>query len=199
MTPAYDTFVSPAKWRIVISALALAAIIGAVTAVALLLGAGDPPHAPKLVLNLDSAASLTPAGSFDDAQLFALPVDLIPPFTIEMEASNSGATGSAWGVWLRVSDHYGNLRDLPMLIDNQGYAVAALTTSDLQHQESIHIQPGGNRLYLHVDPTGTAVFRINDEIFATVPLPVTTVEAAGLALYGDTGLRWKTIQIYTGA
>lgn len=198
MTSAYDTSIPPARWRLVLLALALTVFGGAALALILALGAANPPHAAHLVLNLRSDDGLTDAGAFDGAALLAFPVELAPPFTVEMEAGSSGAAGSAWGVWLRVSDHDGNLRVLPMLVDNQGYALAALDSPALQHHPFIHIRRDSNRVYLHVDQDNTAVFRINDEIFATVAPPMTTIDAAGLALYGSPALDWKAIKIYTG-
>lgn len=173
-------------------------IASAGLALVLALGAANPPRAAHLVLNLRSADDLAPAGTLGDVRLFAFPVDdLTSPFTVELEASASGSPSSAWGIWLRVSDHSGNLRDLPMLIDNQGYVVAALTSPTLQHQQFIHVQPGSNHLYVHVEKNDTAVFRINDEIFASVPLPATSVQAVGLALSGELQVNWKSIKIYT--
>ncbi|MFN8447912.1 MAG: hypothetical protein U0521_04820 [Anaerolineae bacterium] len=199
MTSAYDTSIPPARWRLALLVLALTVFGGAALALILALGAANPPHAADLVLNQHSDDGLTDAGTFGGATLLAFPVELAPPFTVEMEASNSGAAGSAWGVWLRVSDHYGNLSVLPMLVDTQGYALAAVDSPALQHHPFIHIQRDSNRVYLHVDQNGTAVYRINDEIFATVALPVTTIEAAGLALYGSPVLDWRSIKIYSGS
>jgi hypothetical protein len=198
MTTAYDQSVLPAKWRLVLLALALTLIVGAALTTILSVGAADPPRAANLALNLRSADELAPAGAFDGARLFALPVELALPLTVELEASSSGAAGSVWGIWLRVSDQDGSVRDLPMLVDQNGYVVAALASPIFQHFQFIHLRPGSNRLYLHVDQNGTAVFRINDEIFAAVPLPATTVLAVGLALDGDPTLDWKSIKIYTG-
>ncbi len=192
-----DAPVSPARWRLVLFILAVTLLGGAALALILALGAADPPRAPRLALNLRADDDLTDAGTFDGARLLAFPLDLTPPFTIEVEASNSGAAGSAWGIWLRIANPDGSPRDLPMLVDNQGYALAALDSPVLQHHQFIHIQPGSNRLYLHVDQANAAVFRINDEIFATILLPG-TVEAAGVALDGSPALDWRSIKTYTG-
>ena len=185
-----DSRVDARQWRIAVFALALTLIGGAALAVALLIGAADPPRAAILVLNLNSADSLTPAGSSGDVRLLALPADLTPPFTIEMEASNSGAGGSAWGVWLR-----DGATVYPMLIDTQGYVLSATETTPLQHQQFPFIQPNDNRLYVNFDG-GSAVFRINEEVFTTLPLDA--IQAGGLALYGAPNLDWKSIKVYTG-
>ncbi len=192
-------FVSTRKWNLALAALALTIFGGAALAIALLLGAGNPPRASTLVLNLNSADDLTPAGTFGAVRLFALPATLTPPFTIEMDASSSGAQTAAWGVWLRVSDHYGSVTDYPMLIDGAGYVLSALTTLNLQHQQFAPIHPSSNRLAVDFDgDTWWATFRVNDEVFARLLFPVRTISAAGLALYGDPRLTWNSIKIYTG-
>ncbi len=200
MVTANTVSVSPRQWQIGLLALALTLIGGVALAVALLLGAANPPYDANLVLNLRSADDLAPAGNLGDLRLFSLPATLTlkPPFTLEMEASLSGRQGVAWGLWLRVSDHDGNPIDNAMLIDNQGYVLSALPAPTLQHQQFPHIQPGDNRLYLHYDASGAATLRINDEIFNALSFPVSTVDAVGLALSGDAKLTWKAIKIYTG-
>lgn len=194
MSAKFTGIVTPAKWRLTLFALALTLLGGAALAIVLALGAADPPHAPQLALNLRSEDGLMDAGSFKGARLIAFPLDLTLPFTVEVEASNAGATGSAWGIWLRAVDTGDTTRDLPMLIDQNGYVIAALNTPTFQHVQFIHVESGSNRLYLNVDQNGTAIFRINDEIFATVQ--IADVQSAGLALYGDTVLDWKSIKSY---
>ncbi|MCC6803894.1 MAG: hypothetical protein IT319_13505 [Anaerolineae bacterium] len=191
-----DAPVSPARWRLTLLALVVTLLGGAALALILAFGDADPPRAPRLALNLRADGDLTDAGMFDGARLLAFPLDLTPPFTVEVEASNSGAAGSAWGIWLRVSNPNGSVRDLPMLVDQTGYVVSGLDASTFRHVQFMHIQPGSNRLYLPVDQANTAVFRINDEIFATVLLPG-TVEAAGLALDGAAVVDWRSIKTYT--
>lgn len=198
MSVEVDAPVSPARWRLVLFALCVTLIGGAALAFILALGAADPPRAPNLALNVRSDDGMIDAGTFDGARLLAFPLALTPPFTIEVQAGNSGAAGSAWGIWLRVSDSNGSVRDLPMLVDQTGYVVSGLDSPTFQHVQFMHIQPGSNRLYLHVDQANTAVFRVNDEIFAAVPLPGMMVEAAGLALDGSAVVDWKAIKTYTG-
>lgn len=174
----------------------MTAFVGAALAIVLALGTANPPRAANLVLNLHSADDLAPAGTFEDMALFALPVELTPPFTIEMQASASGNAASAWGLWLRARDVNSDERVLPMLIDNRGYALAALTRPALQHVQFMHIRSGSNRVSVHVDSDAHATYRVNDEIFAT--LSIFGVQAGGLATRGTSNLSWDSIKVYTG-
>ncbi len=197
MTPAYDNPVSPRKWNLALLALAFTVFGGAALAFALLLGAANPPHAANLVYNARNADDFVHAWDYAAGQVFALPNrTLSPPLTIEMEASNSGATDSAWG--LAFSSDSGKDAAPPVMIGNRGYLVTRVDAFDYAHLQFPHLKTGMNRISAHIDASGLATFRINDEQLRQQSVSPVSGFTVFLYFYGEAELTWESIRIYTG-
>lgn len=179
------------RWQFALALLAFTLAVGAIITAALALGAADPVLAGRLVLNLNTADDLTPAGSIGDVDLRAFPDALTPPFAVEIEAANTGSESSAWGVWLR-----DGARTLPFLIDNRGYVLSATGDLGLEHFQFIHARRGDSRLTVEVSANGAATVRINDEVFTTFALAGAI--SGGTATYDTPNIQWQTLKIYTG-
>lgn len=192
--------VSEFRWRIALVTLALTIALGAGLAWALARGAADPVRAHRLVLNENRLERLDPAGDIGGIRLYAVAdapaIDTLP-FTIEINAVNEGEPRSAWGVWISTSD---NVTDevLPMLINDQGYVLAAFDSPDLQHHQFMHITAVENRLTLHIDADGIMTLRVNDEVVRTAGqadhLPLTY----GVATFRNVQLEAFGFRAYAG-
>lgn len=200
MTPAYADLVAPCKWRLALLALALTVFGGAALALALLLGAADPPHAANLVYNAHDGADLLPVAGGGDIQLAALPaLSYQAPLTIVAAAANGGAADSAWGLTVQMCDHYGQCQPYSVLVDNRGYVVTQWGDRPPEHVQFAFVRRGAaNRVYVHFGTDGSLTFRINDEVFQCGYFFVATASLQAVATYHAPRLVWESIKIYTG-
>lgn len=197
--PAESTqLVSRFKWWVVVATLVLTVVGGIGLTIILANGAANPPRAAVLIREMIDDSMLSAVGSIGDVELHGEESPLIAPFTIEMNASNNGASDSAWGIWLRVLDRE-NIQDWSQwwvwLVDNQGYMS---TDQPLSWSEFLHIQPRNeNKLSLHIEATGTTTFRINNEVAWTGELPAEHFQW-GIAYYHNPQLIWGGIRLFGG-
>jgi hypothetical protein len=180
------------KWRFALTTLLLTIGISTSVIVTLSLGAADPPRAPTLIVrydNIDTFARRARANHIQVADAGLLPP---LPLTIDVSASNLASEDSGWGVWVQAAS-----ADHVFLVDKQGYA--SISYSDhFNWAEFIHIQPVTNRLYLYMDGSMQATFRINDEIAWTGALEISSESHWGIASYNNPQLMWNDIRLYTG-
>src|SRR5690606_18055526 len=197
--PAESTqLVSRFKWWVVVATLVLTVVGGIGLTIILANGAANPPRAAVLIREMIDDAMLSAFGSIGDVELHGEESPLIAPFTIEMNASNNGASDSAWGIWLRVLDRE-NIQDWSQwwvwLVDNQGYMS---TDQPLSWSEFLHIHPRNeNTLSLQIEATGTTTFRINNEVAWTGELPAEHFQW-GIAYYHNPQLIWGGIRLFGG-
>jgi hypothetical protein len=109
------------------------------------------------------------------------------PITIEVAAETSNHGQSAWGLWLRSLTGLHTFR-----LRADGYWSMLLNGG---WQQFIHIQPGENMLYLHIDPQGNAAFRINDEIAWTGNILPDLLEW-GVIYDTNAPINWHYIRLY---
>ncbi len=123
-----------------------------ITAAVLLAGGGaNPPRAGRIILNIGPiTGSAVPTNyTTEVGRPNALPD---PPYTLEVEVSNS----AAWGVAFDDAGKFG------IEIDSRGfYSVLPLLRDSTPF---IHIRPESNRIAINVEASGRATLRINDEI-----------------------------------
>ena len=173
----------PGKWRLALLMLMFTVIGGAGVVILLALGLADPPRAGSLVWRSDSDQDWQPYREIDEAALYNAPIRLPEaPFTLELQASNQGASDSAWGIWIRTTD---GIRII--VVSREGYL--SISSDERPHWAGfIHIGSETNKLYLNVESDHYATLRINDEIGWTGRL-VTTNEW-GVVRFRQPDLIW---------
>lgn len=176
--------ISPLKWRLSLAALLLTLIGGAAPVALLASGCADPPRAPRLIIDLSSTEGLA---TTDGRTLVGSLRAVSFPITIEVTAA-SDAASAAWGLWLYAEDGRHVFR-----VWGDGYWSMA---QDGGWQPFIHIMPGENALYLHIEPNGSATFRINDEIAWTGSLPLHLLEW-GVIRPLDSAIDWNNVRLFT--
>lgn len=179
--------VSLLKWRLVLAALLVTLIGGAALAATLSSGLADPPRATNLIIDHATTAGLVTDGQLQQPLVASLRSYEFP-ITIEVAAETSNRGQSAWGLWLRslTGLHIFRLRA-------DGYWSLLLNGG---WQQFIHIRPGENMLYLHIDPQGNATFRINDEIAWTGNILPDLLEW-GVIHDNIAPIHWRSIRLYS--
>jgi hypothetical protein len=168
---------------LVVSALILTLLAGTALIALLASGYADPPRAARLAIDLSSTDGLaTNNGRTLIGSLRAVSF----PITIEVTASSNSAS-AAWGLWVYAEDgrHFYQIRGdgYWSMAENGGW------------QPFIHIAPEENTLYLHIESSGSATFRINDEIAWQGSLPLHLLEW-GVIASPDSAVHWRSIRLY---
>ncbi|HVU11878.1 MAG TPA: hypothetical protein VHD90_11395 [Phototrophicaceae bacterium] len=174
-------------------ALALMLLGGAALALALLLGAANPPYAAHMT-RFTSSNFYKNAGGL--TAISSLKMDRLP-LTFQLEARVSGTPDAEWGFWIWAGNE---LADFHIRSDGYFHAPGSNT------QQFPFIRPDMNTLYLSItsdDPQADFpsdyhyTFRINDEIAEQGTM------ATGLSEWGvfppqSGNIDWKSIKVYTG-
>ncbi len=145
--------------------------------IALSVGAADPPRAPQLMLDTIAPAPINP-----------LPA---PPYTLEVSATNSGPPDSAWGFWIGADESDA----LVCLIDGQGYRSVAHGV-ERDWSQFIHLKPQTNGLYLNVEASQSATFRINGEIVWRGSIASTSENRWGIAADAAPQLNGLRVRVF---
>jgi len=179
------------KRLLVYLALAVVAFGGVGLLIALALGLANPPRAGSLTYEVGSPASWQPFPDAGQSRLFAAPNRLpVPPFTIEMTATNQGGADSGWGFWSLSPDGM-----IQILMSQDGYF--SYSDDGSPHwAQFIHIQPDINTLSINVTEDRQGTVRINDEIVWTGAW--VGINRWGASQYSSPALNWQGIRVYNG-
>lgn len=169
--------VSRNRWRIALLALGLLCVGGAALIAALALGAADPSRAPRLILDTITPSVSNPLSA--------------PPYTLELNATNSGPPESAWGLWVGADENDA----LVFLIDNQGY-VSVAHGVERDWSQFIHLRPQTNALTLNVEADGSATFRVNGEIAWRGSIETMPESRWGIATEKQPQLDWNNVRVF---
>lgn len=189
------------KWRLGLSALAITAIFYALILLATLFGVGEPPRAARLYREFDVNEAVKQTAIQNDTLLIwefvgnLSPsfIDDIPPFTVEMQAENTGAADSSWGFQIVTAG-----ASRAFLVRSDGYLSVA-DTQAFDWREFIHIREDANQLYLHFNEIGNAHVRINGEIAWSGHLPINKdFFRTAVAYVRNPQLRVDYLRIYVG-
>ncbi len=174
-------------------ALALTIIGGTTLALALLLGAANPPYAAYMTTFTSSNFYKNEGGL---PTIASLKSDSLP-VTLQIEASTSGAPDEEWGFWVWAGNE---LADFHIRSDGYFHAPGS------DWQQFPFIQPVRNELYLSITSDDQQAdfpsdyhytFRINNEIAWQGTI------APGLNEWGvfppqSGNIDWNSIKVYTG-
>jgi hypothetical protein len=191
LSQAYDRApeVSIRRWRLVMWSMTAAVFIIVVLAIALGMGAADPPQHARLTLNLLNIDDLTSVSPTDEIELITLDSAPASAFTLLFEAFSS-TPGTAWGAWL----DDGATLPFIILVHTDGYFSASSLESGVEWRRFMHIRSAGtNTLRLYLNEGRLSVF-INDELALEQPQGAS---AAGIALYGAPSVTWQQIERYS--
>lgn len=178
------------RWRITLLISLMLFIGGFTLSILLALGLADPPRAGTLQWRVESPVDWTETQTQSEDWTFSpAPVQLPTAFTLELTATNHGASNSAWGIQV-----FDAKATQTILIDNQGYFSVSSNAEQPYWRAFIHIRPAAaNKLYLHVEPDQQATLRINDEVAWEGRIKASTWQ---LVSYQQPQLNWEQIALY---
>jgi hypothetical protein len=179
--------VTKRKWYLALAAPAFVLCGGALLVIVLAAGYANPLRGAYLILEQGQplVEIIQTVGGMSFRQMGSLPP---PPFTLEVSATTTGS--AEWGIW------FGAL-PLPrwrFLIDGESY-IAAGSPDSLKWRQFIHARPDTNLLYLHVDSSNQAIYRVNEEIAWTGSTSETLPEW-GLINTDGAHVQWNSVRVY---